>query len=234
MAKSSISWTNSTWNPVTGCSHVSLGCWNCYAEKMARRLKAMGQIKYRNGFNVTCHNDWLDWPLRDRRSKRIFVNSMSDLFHSEVPDEFIQKVFDVMGQAYWHTFQILTKRPHRLAELASRLPWHKNVWMGVTIEDDRYSYRADLLRSTGAAVKFVSLEPLLGPLPSLNVDGLDWVIVGGESGLGSRPMMLPWVLPIRDAAVAAGIPFFFKQWGGTRKMANHDLLQGRQWKQFPI
>jgi len=160
----------------------------------------MGQVKYRNGFNVTCHHDWLDWPLKDRRPKRIFVNSMSDLFHSEVPEEFIQDVFGVMGQAHWHTFQILTKRPHRLAELASRLTWHNNVWMGVTIEDDRYSYRADLLRSTGAAVKFVSLEPLLGPLPSLDVNGLDWVIIGGESGSGARPMMLPWVLPIRDAA----------------------------------
>lgn len=234
MAKTKIHWTDATWNPVTGCTPISSGCANCYAQKMAHRLKRMGQEKYRNGFEVTCHPDWLDWPLKDTRPKRIFVNSMSDLFHLDVPEAFIQDVFKMMGEAHWHTFQVLTKRADRLEEISSRLPWHPNIWMGVTIEDDPYTWRADALRSTGAAVKFVSLEPLLGPLPSLDLAGLDWVIVGGESGPKARPMQLPWVLPIRDASVAAGMPFFFKQWGGRRKPVDGDLLQGQRWHQFPI
>lgn len=233
MAKTKINWTDATWNPVTGCTPISSGCANCYAEKLAPRLKLMGQDKYRNGFKVTCHPDWLDRPLEDTRPKRIFVNSMSDLFHADVPEAFIQKVFETMRKAHWHTFQILTKRAERLAELAPRLTWHPNVWMGVTIEDDPYTWRADVLRSTGAAVKFVSLEPLLGPLPSFDLAGLDWVIVGGESGPKARPMQLPWVLPIRDASVAAGVPFFFKQKGDRRKLPGNDLLQGQHWHQFP-
>ncbi|WP_243438175.1 DUF5131 family protein [Fundidesulfovibrio soli] len=229
-----ISWTDDTWNPVTGCTKHSAGCDNCYAERMAPRLRGMANQngKYRNGFEVTCHPEVLSKPQRSH-VRRMFVNSMSDLFHKDVSLSFITQVFEVMGQVPAITFQILTKRAERLVELAPQLTWHPNVWMGVTIEADDYTFRADLLKQTAAAVKFVSLEPLLGPLPSLDVAGLDWVIVGGETGPGARPMLEPWVLDIRDRVVSAGIPFFFKQWGGRGNKTRGKMLQGKLWHQFP-
>ena len=214
---SSIEWTDATWNPVTGCSRISPGCAHCYAERMARRLKAMGQRNYRNGFDLTIHENQLDLPLSWMRPRTVFVNSMSDLFHEKVPINFIRKVFTVMEKARWHTFQILTKRSSRLAALSDQLPWPPNVWMGVSIENNDSLYRIVDLRKCSATVKFLSLEPLLGPLPDLRLKGIDWVIVGGESGPGARPMNPPWVADIRDRCSAAGVPFFFKQWGGIRK-----------------
>ena len=230
---SSIEWTESTWNPLTGCTKISPGCKHCYAERMAVRLQAMGQPHYRNGFQLTLHPDSLEAPLRWRKPQRIFVNSMSDLFHCEVPDEFVMRVFDVMRQASWHIFQVLTKRSERLADLADHLPWPRNVWMGVSVENQRYVSRIEDLRQTGAHVKFLSLEPLLGPLPNLKLTGIDWVIVGGESGPGARPLSEEWVLDIRDQCAAAGVPFFFKQWGGLRKKAAGRLLQGQTWDAYP-
>lgn len=230
---SSIEWTDATWNPITGCTKYSPGCDNCYAEKMAKRLHGMGKPKYRNGFNVTCHPAELQTPATWRKQKMVFVCSMSDLFHQAVPDAFIHQIFQVMNQCPHHTFQVLTKRAKRLAELATTLPWSKNIWAGVTIEADAYVRRADLLKEVPAEVKYVSLEPLLGPLPSLNVAGLDWIIVGGESGPGSRPMDVSWVTDIRDRAVGHGVPFFFKQWGGRNKKAAGRLLEGCTWDQFP-
>ena len=235
MMLTKIAWTNQTWNPVTGCTKFSVGCDNCYAERMAPRLKGMKNQKgkYRNGFEVTCHPQTLSMPLKGRRARRVFVNSMSDLFHKEVPLSFITQVFDVMGNAPWITFQVLTKRAERLVELAPQLTWHPNVHMGVTIEADKYAFRAELLKETPAVVKFVSLEPLLSPVPSVNFAGLEWVIVGGETGQRARPMLEQWVLDIRDRVVGAGIPFFFKQWGGRNNTARGKMLQGQVWQQFP-
>lgn len=233
MAQSSIEWTESTWNPVTGCTKVSPGCRHCYAETMAKRLKAMGQPNYRNGFEVTLHERMLNRPLEWRKQQTIFVNSMSDLFHEDVPVEFIQQVFAVMRRANWHRFQVLTKRSERLVELADSLDWPSNVWMGVSVETERYLHRVDDLRATGAAVKFLSLEPLLGPIASLDLRGIDWVIVGGESGPKARPMMEDWVVEIRDQCCGAEVPFFFKQWGGVRKKAAGRDLDGRTWDQMP-
>lgn len=233
MASSKIEWTESTWNPVTGCSKVSPGCRYCYAETMAHRLQAMGQLNYRNGFEVTLQEHMLDRPLRWRTPKTIFVNSMSDLFHEDVPLEYIQRVFDVMQRARWHRFQVLTKRANRLAELAGDLEWPPNVWMGVSVETERYLSRVDALRTTPAMVKFLSLEPLLGQLTSLDLRAIDWVIVGGESGPKARPMEEDWVLQIRDACVRAAVPFFFKQWGGVRKKAAGRSLCGRTWDEMP-
>ncbi|MEW6338258.1 MAG: phage Gp37/Gp68 family protein [Acidobacteriota bacterium] len=230
---SSIEWTDSTWNPVTGCSKVSPGCKHCYAERMARRLQAMGQANYRNGFNVTLHPEALERPLHWLKPQTIFVNSMSDLFHEEVPVEFTERVFSVMQRASWHRFQVLTKRADRLAELAARLPWPENVWMGVSVENAFYSDRIDSLREVPAAVRFLSLEPLLGPLPRLKLRGIHWVIVGGESGPGARPMEKAWVTSIRDQCVRAGVPFFFKQWGGVRKKAAGRVFDGRTWDDMP-
>ena len=231
--RSSIEWTDSTWNPVTGCTKVSPGCKHCYAERMARRLKAMGHPNYVNGFKPTIHEHVLEQPLRWKKPQMIFVNSMSDLFHEDVPSDFIQKIFDVMRQAHWHTFQILTKRSQRLLEMSQRLEWPVNVWMGVSVENDDYVFRIDHLRQTGAHVKFLSLEPLLGPLPDLDLRGIDWVIAGGESGPGARPMKEEWVIEIRDQCQASNVPFFFKQWGGVRKKRNGRILQGRTWDEFP-
>lgn len=230
---SSIEWTESTWNPVTGCTKVSPGCKHCYAERMARRLKAMGQPNYANGFALTLHEHVLELPLRWKSPQVIFVNSMSDLFHEDVPQEFIQRAFAVMRQAHWHTFQVLTKRSARLAELDSQLDWPANVWMGVSIETGEYRHRADDLRRTRAATRFLSLEPLLGPVPALDLAGIDWVIVGGESGPGARPMHPDWVRDLRDQCAAGGVPFFFKQWGGVRKKENGRLLDGRAWDAMP-
>lgn len=233
MAKSTIEWTESTWNPLTGCTKVSPGCANCYAERMARRLQAMGQANYRNGFALTMHEQALELPLRWRKPQVIFVNSMSDLFHQDVPLDYIRRVFDVMQRASWHQFQVLTKRAERLEELASELPWPRNVWMGVSVENADYTWRIDHLRRTGAAVKFLSVEPLLGPLGRLDLAGIDWVIVGGESGPGARPLMDEWVIEVRDQCQAAGVPFFFKQWGGVQKKKAGRLLQGRTYDAMP-
>lgn len=230
---SKIEWTDATWNPVTGCHKVSPGCKLCYAERLARRLKATGMVKYRNGFDVTTHPDTLEIPLRWRKPRTIFVNSMSDLFHSQIPDRFIRDVFAVMEQAHWHRYQVLTKRPERVAALNPLLPWPAQIWLGVSVESARYTHRIDLLRQTGAAVKFLSLEPLLAPLPSLNLEGIDWVIVGGESGPGARPMQADWARDIRDQCAAAGVPFHFKQWGGVFKKRNGRELDGETWDEMP-
>lgn len=234
MAKSSIEWTDATWNPVTGCTKISPGCKHCYAERLAERLMLMGVQKYRNAFKVTLHPDTLLAPLSWKQSRTIFVNSMSDLFHEEVPLSFIQQVFDVVRQAHWHRFQVLTKRSSRLRELASILEWPGNLWMGVSVENDDYRYRIDDLRSTPAHVKFLSLEPLLGPLPALDMHQIDWVIVGGESGPGARPCSPEWVTDIRDQCVRADVPFFFKQWGGINKKRAGRLLEGKTWDQVPV
>lgn len=231
--KSRIEWTQATWNPLTGCTKVSPGCKHCYAERLARRLNAMGAAKYANGFNLTLHEEYLDLPLRWKRPQLIFVNSMSDLFHEAVPVEFIQRTFRVMEQASWHTFQVLTKRSARLRGVAPTLCWPANVWMGVSVENERYGSRIDDLRSTKAQTKFLSLEPLLGPLPNLDLDDIDWVIVGGESGPGARPMKEEWVLDIRDQCLARGVPFFFKQWGGAQRRRAGRELQGRTWDEMP-
>ena len=230
---SPIEWTDSTWNPVTGCTKVSPGCKHCYAERLSVRLRAMGNRRYRNGFAVTLHPDQLDLPLRWRQPRRIFVNSMSDLFHEAVPPDYIQRAFDVMTTASWHVFQILTKRAHRLAELAPRLPWPQNVWQGVSVENARYTSRVADLVKVPAAVRFLSVEPLLGLIPRLPLDGIDWVIVGGESGPGYRPVQPEWVRAIRDQCAEAGVAFFFKQWGGRTPKAGGRTLDGREWSEMP-
>jgi protein gp37 len=230
---SGIEWTESTWNPVTGCSKISPGCKHCYAERMAERLLAMGQRNYRNGFALTLQPHMLELPLRWKKPQTIFVNSMSDLFHDDVPLSYIRKVFDVMRRASWHRFQVLTKRSERLAQLNPQLEWAANIWMGVSVENDRYRSRIDRLRLTNAHVKFLSLEPLLGPLVSLNLSGIGWVIVGGESGPGARPMDPTWVTDLRDQCRRADVPFFFKQWGGKNKKLAGRLLDGRTWNQMP-
>jgi len=230
---SGIEWTESTWNPITGCTKISLGCKHCYAERMALRLKAMGHPNYRNGFELTLHEHVLQLPLTWKQPQIIFVNSMSDLFHDEVPIEFIVNVFNVMRQASWHTFQILTKRSSRLLSLDSQLDWPENVWMGVTVESQDYISRIDDLRRSHSRVKFLSLEPLLGPISGINLNHIDWVIVGGESGPGARPLEHEWVVEIRDRCKASNLPFFFKQWGGVKKKCNGRLLDGKIWNEYP-
>lgn len=231
--RSNIEWTESTWNPVTGCTKVSPGCKHCYAERMALRLQAMGQRNYANGFKLTTHEHMLDLPLGWKKPQVIFVNSMSDLFHKDVPLEFIQKVFGVMHSASWHIFQVLTKRASRLLELNQEIDWSSNVWMGVSVENQDYMFRIEHLRQTDAHVKFLSLEPLLGPLQNLDLRDIDWVIVGGESGPGARPVRREWVIDIRDQCLTADTPFFFKQWGGVRKKRSGRVLQGRTWDEMP-
>ncbi|MFB6367758.1 DUF5131 family protein [Paenibacillus elgii] len=231
---SSIEWTESTWNPVTGCTKISEGCRHCYAATMAKRLHAMGNPRYANGFNITLHEDLIDLPLSWKKPKRIFVNSMSDLFHKDVPMEFIQKVFASMERAHWHTFQILTKRSDRLLELSDRLPWPKNVWQGVSVENQKVTHRIDDLRKVPARVRFLSIEPLIGPITGLNLEGIHWVIVGGESGYGARPMEQKWVLDIRDQCLEQNVAFFFKQWGGVQKHRTGRILEGRTWDEYPI
>jgi len=232
--ESSIEWTGSTWNPVTGCTKLSAGCQNCYAERMAKRLQAMGQSNYAKGFAVACHEQVLDLPLRWKRPRLVFVNSMSDLFHDAVPVDFIQEVFKVMRQARHHIFQVLTKRAERLAQLSPVLGWPGNVWMGVTVEQSDYKSRIDYLCLTDAAVKFLSIEPLLDDLGELDLFGIDWVIVGGESGPGARPMQAEWVRAIRDQCLHRQVPFFFKQWGGLHKKKAGRTLDGRAWDQMPL
>ena len=234
MATTKIEWTESSWNPVTGCTKISAGCKNCYAERMAKRLKAMGQPNYRNGFKVTCHPHVLDLPLQWKKPRTIFVNSMSDLFHEDVPPAFVEKIFAVMNRARRHTFQVLTKRPERLAELMARFDWSPNIWMGVTVEHADYLGRIDLLRTVPAAVRFLSIEPMLGPMPDLNLEKIDWVIVGGESGPGARPIKKEWVVQVRDLCIKAGVPFFFKQWGGVHKKKAGRLLERKTWDQMPM
>lgn len=232
-SKSSIEWTECTWNPVTGCTKISPGCIHCYAERMAKRLKAMGQPNYVNGFELTLHKDALELPLRWKKPKTIFVNSMSDLFHEDVPDTFILSAFDVMRRAFWHRFQVLTKRSERMTAISPRLPWANNIWMGVSVENADAAFRIDYLRRTEAHVKFLSLEPLLGPLPHLDLSGINWVIVGGESGPGARPMDEGWVIDLRRQCQRAGVSFFFKQWGGVHKKKAGRLLEGRTWNELP-
>jgi protein gp37 len=232
-ANSAIEWTESTWNPVTGCTKISPGCKHCYAERMATRLQAMGQANYAKGFRLASHEHAIELPLRWRKPRTIFVNSMSDLFHKDVPAEFILRVFEVMRRADWHQYQLLTKRSERLLELASQLTWRPNIWMGVSVENQDYTFRIDHLRHTGAHTKFLSMEPLLGPLPSLDLTGIDWVIVGGESGPGARPMSHAWVAEIRDQCLRARVPFFFKQWGGVQRSRAGRELDGRTWSQLP-
>lgn len=229
-----IEWTDATWNPVTGCTKVSPGCKNCYAERLAGRLRAMGNPRYRNGFALTLQPDQVDLPLRWRRPRRIFVNSMSDLFHETVPEAYIRQVFETMTSAHWHVFQILTKRSERLAAMAPRLPWPPNVWQGVSVESARYVGRVDHLRQVPAIVRFLSVEPLLGPIPGLPLDGIHWVIVGGESGPERRVMSADWVRLVRDQCIEAGVPFFFKQWGGRTPKAKGRILDGRVWDEIPV
>lgn len=230
---SAIEWTEVTWNPVTGCTKVSAGCERCYAERMAGRLRAMGVDKYRNGFRTTIHPGTLGEPLRWRKPRVVFVNSMSDLFHREVPTAFIERVFAVMNRASRHTFQVLTKRPRRAVTLSRHLDWTPNIWLGTSIESEETLFRLPMLRETGARTKFLSLEPLLGPLPGLRLGGVDWVIAGGESGPGARPMEAAWVRDIRDGCRREGVPFFFKQWGGVFKKRTGRLLDGRTWDEMP-
>jgi protein gp37 len=233
-ADSSIEWTESTWNPVTGCTKVSPGCAHCYAERMAKRLQAMGQANYAHGFEPTLHEHMLEIPLRWKKPQRIFVNSMSDLFHESVPLEFIRKVFDVMRRADQHQYQVLTKRSERLAEIGSSLDWPAHIWMGVSVESARFVHRIDHLRGAPARIRFLSLEPLLGPLNRLDLREIDWVIVRGESGPGARPMDEQWVIDIREQCRDAGVAFFFKQWGGVFKKRKGRELEGRTWDEMPV
>lgn len=231
---STIEWTEATWNPVTGCTKISEGCRNCYAARMAKRLHAMGNPRYENEFNVTLHHDLIALPLSWKQPRRIFVNSMSDLFHKDVPFDFIKSVFDTMAKAHWHTFQILTKRSDRLLELSPQLPWAPNIWQGVSVEDANVTYRIDHLRQVPARVRFLSIEPLIGPLDGLHLEGIHWVIVGGESGPGARPMEPEWVQSIRDQCLENKVAFFFKQWGGIQKHKTGRMLEERTWDEYPI
>lgn len=233
MAQSSIEWTEMTWNPTTGCSKVSSGCKFCYAEVMSKRLQAMGVEKYKDGFQVRTHEDQLHIPYSWKSSKIVFVNSMSDLFHENIPLDFIQKVFRVMNDNPQHVFQVLTKRADRLLELNHYLKWSHNIWMGVSVENSKVLNRIDLLRSTSARVKFLSCEPLIGPLMNMNLDQIDWVIVGGESGRNPRRMNPEWVLDIQDQCNKSQVAFFFKQWGGTSKKKSGRLLNGRTYDEMP-
>lgn len=233
MAQSSIEWTEMTWNPTTGCTKISAGCKFCYAEVMAKRLQAMGIEKYKDGFAVRVHEDSLHTPYSWKGSKIVFVNSMSDLFHPQVPFAFIQKVFEVMNNTQQHTYQVLTKRAERLYELHDKLKWTPNIWMGVSVEDNRVTERIDFLRKTNAKVKFLSCEPLIGPLINLNLDRIDWVIVGGESGRKPRPMKEWWVWDIRQQCAEQGVDFFFKQWGGVNKKKTGRELGGRTYDEMP-
>jgi len=228
-----IEWTTATWNPLTGCTKISPGCAHCYAERMSVRLKLMGQPNYVNGFELTLHERMLDQPLRWKKPQSIFVNSMSDLFHKDVPIDFIHRVFDVMTKAHWHQFQVLTKRAERLEELSAEIEWPENVWQGVSVENADYAFRVDHLRRTGAKTKFLSIEPLLGPIPYLDLSGIDWVIIGGESGPGARPMQREWIVDLIAQCERADVPVFFKQWGGTNKKKTGREIDGRTYDGKP-
>lgn len=233
MSRSKIEWTESTWNPITGCTKLSDGCAYCYAERMSARLHAMGQKNYRNGFKVTCHDYLFEQPLHWKKPRMVFVNSMSDIFHDDIPDSVIISLFNTMKKAHWHTFQVLTKRADRLQKLSSQLPWEKNIWMGVTVENQKCSNRIKKLLKTGAYIKFLSMEPLLGPVQDISFEGIDWIIVGGESGPGARPMKEEWVLDIKSQCEKGKIPFFFKQWGGVNKKKAGRMLLKRTWDEMP-
>jgi protein gp37 len=232
-AGSAIEWTDATWNPVTGCTQVSPGCDHCYALTFAERFRGVPNHPYEQGFNLRLWPERLELPLRWKKPRRVFVNSMSDLFHADVPEEFIRQVFDTMVQADRHTYQILTKRPQRLARLGKSLRWPPHIWIGVSVESNDYAWRADYLRKVPAVVRFISAEPLLGPVDQLNLDGLHWVITGGESGAAHRRCDPAWVRDVRDRCVAAGVAYFHKQWGGRTPKAGGRLLDGRTWDQFP-
>jgi len=232
--KTSIEWTDMTWNPVTGCTKVSPGCKHCYAETLSKRLRHMGAERYRNGFKLTLHHDLIDFPTRWKRPRRVFVNSMSDLFQDEVPLEFIQQVFQTMRECPQHQFQVLTKRAARLLEVSPKLHWAPNVWMGVSVENQDYAYRSDVLRCVPAAIRFLSVEPLLGPIARLPLEGIHWVIVGGESGPGAREMLSEWVEVIYAQCRQRGVPFFFKQWGGVQKHRNGRELFGQTFDEMPM
>ncbi|MFI5200776.1 MAG: DUF5131 family protein [Candidatus Kapaibacterium sp.] len=234
MSFSRIEWTDSTWNPVTGCTKISQGCKHCYAERMAKRLRAMGQARYRNGFKLTLQPDVIDLPRLWKKPRTIFVNSMSDLFHESVPLTYIREVFETMVETPQHTYQILTKRSERLKKVAGALPWAPNIWMGVSIEDERVLHRLDDLKHVPSSVRFLSLEPLIGPLDDLDLDGIDWVIVGGESGPKARPMKREWVESIHAQCAEAGVEFFFKKWGGVRKHETGRELYGRTYDNMPF
>jgi len=231
---SAIEWTDATWNPITGCTKISPGCANCYAETFAERFRGVPNHPYEQGFDLKLWPNRLALPAQWKKSKRIFVNSMSDLFHKDVPEEYIFKVFDVMNEVSLHQYQVLTKRAERLAEMSDRLKWGENIWMGVSVESADCVSRIDCLRQTKAAVKFLSVEPLLGPIPNMNLTGIDWVIVGGESGHRSRPVSEEWIIEIREQCKAARVPFFFKQWGGRNKKKAGRILEGRTWDDMPV
>lgn len=231
-----IEWCDETWNPVTGCTKISSGCKNCYAEKMAKRLQKMGSINYLNGFKVTLQPHMLDRPRKWKRSRKIFVNSMSDLFHDDVPLEYIKEVFKVMNECDNHTFQVLTKRSNRLKKICNELTWSPNIWMGVSLENEDNLYRVDDLREVPARIRYLSIEPLLGFFiqADLNLSDIHWVIVGGESGPNARPMKIPWVVSIRNYCSVAKVPFFFKQWGGVNKKENGRTLEGKIYSEMPL
>ena len=228
-----IDWSKNSWNPVSGCTKISTGCKHCYANRIALDLQEQGNPKYKNGFKTTCHSSLLREPLKWKKNKRVFVNSMSDLFHKDVSDAFIMRVFWTMSLAAQHQFYALTKRSERLYSMRNELSWMDNIWMGVSVETADYLYRIDHLRATGAYIKFLSIEPLLGPIPNIDLTDINWVIVGGESGPSARPMKEEWVLDIRDQCIAAGVPFFFKQWGGVHRKKHGCLLGGKKWDQMP-
>ena len=230
---SSIEWTESTWNPVTGCTKKSPGCLNCYAERMSRRLKGMGLGNYKNGFKLSIHRESFYLPDTWKKPQIIFVNSMSDLFHEGIPDNIIIELLDIMRRNNRHIFQILTKRSERLPNINKLIEWPNNVWMGVSVENEKYIHRIDELLVTNAKVKFISFEPLLGPIDKFTTKGIDWIIVGGESGPGARQLEKQWVIKIRDICLAKHVPFFFKQWGGVWKNRNGRKLQGKIWNEWP-
>ncbi len=232
--KSTIEWTESTWNPITGCTKISSGCKNCYAERMAKRLEAMGQANYRNGFKITTHSHALEMPLKWKKPQKIFVNSMSDIFHRKVPKQFIFDMFEVMNKADWHLYQILTKRSINMLELNQSIPWSEHIWMGVTVENSDNISRINDIKETGAKVKFISFEPLIGRIGKVNLEGIDWVIVGGESGPGARPIEEEWIIEIKEQCEKYHVPFFFKQWGGVRKKKNGRTFLNKTWNEMPM
>ena len=231
--KTKIEWTECSWNPITGCTKISDGCAHCYAATLTRRLVAMHNPRYKNGFNVTVHEDLIELPKKWKTPRKIFVNSMSDIFHESVPDDIILRIFATMNACPQHIFQVLTKRPERLAQLNGRINWTPNIWMGVTIENNKYLYRADLLRKCDAKLRFISAEPLIGEINDINLEQIDWLIVGGESGSQARPMDVSWVRTLRDKAQAEKIAFFFKQWGGTVKKKTGRILDGQTYDEYP-
>jgi len=233
MSFSKIEWTEATWNPLTGCTKISTGCKNCYAEKMAKRLQAMKTANYANGFKLTCHQHTLDIPFSWKKPRMVFVNSMSDLFHEDAPESFIKKVFNIMDIASQHQYQVLTKRSEILLKMNTSLRWNDNIWMGVSVETSDYKFRIDHLRQTDAKVKFISFEPLLNDIGDVDLSGIDWVIVGGESGPGARPIKKEWITNIQQLCFDKNISFFFKQWGGVNKKKNGRLLDGKLWSQMP-